>query len=146
VPIVIPPLRERKGDIPLLVDFFLGKYCARRGKKKKTISDRAMHALMAYDWPGNVRELESVIERATVLTENEVLHASDLMFFGQADKPGLLPPDRALRPLDDVVEEHIQEVLQATNGNISRAAGILGIDRKTLRQKVDKPRPKPPGR
>jgi two-component system response regulator HydG len=138
VPISIPPLRERVPDIPILAEYFLRKYNERRKKNVKSMSKRALKALMAYDWPGNVRELESVIERAVVLTDNEVLQPYDLMFFGQSEKPGLLPPRPALHSLQEMEAEHIQYVLKLTKGQISRAAEILGVDRKTLRTKIKK--------
>ena len=138
VPMHLLPLRERKSDIPILSKHFLEKYKRRRKKDVKAISEKAMSALMSYSWPGNVRELESALERAVVLTENEVLQPSDLMFFGQSDKPELLPPSRELVSLEKVEREHIRHVLLATKGRMSEAAKILGIDRKTLRLKMKK--------
>jgi len=136
VPIYLPPLRERKSDIPILIRHFLDKYQHKFKKRIQSMSNGAMSALMEYSWPGNVRELESVIERAVVLTENEVLQPSDLMFFGQSDKPESLTAVGESRSLEEMEKEHIQKVLLDTNGHKSKTAKILGIDRKTLRLKM----------
>ena len=81
VPIYLPPLRKRRDDIPLLANYFLRKYNKKRKKNIKVISDRAMKALVEYDWPGNVRELENAIERAVVLTVDDVIKSSDLLYY-----------------------------------------------------------------
>ncbi len=137
VPIHLPPLRERKDDIPVLAEHFLGKFKRKKKKDVRGISAGAMSALMSYDWPGNVRELESVIERAVVLTENETILPADLMFFG-GQRPEPAHPDQELVPLESLERQHIARVLAATDGKKSKAAEILGIDRKTLRLKMAK--------
>jgi DNA-binding NtrC family response regulator len=137
VPVHLPPLRERKDDIPVLAGHFLDRFKRKKKKDVKEISAKALAALMSYDWPGNVRELESVIERAVVLTENETIMPADLMFFG-GQRPESAHPEQELVPLESLEQEHIRRVLAATDGKKSKAAEILGIDRKTLRLKMAK--------
>jgi len=136
VPITLPPLRDRRGDIPLLADNFLRKYNHKRKKNIQAISDRAMKALVEYDWPGNVRELENAIERAIVLTENDVIEPSDLLYYGlSVDAPSRLPADLPQR-LDDVEKHHIARMLKKYSAHKGKTADALGIDRKTLRAKL----------
>ncbi len=138
VPIALPPLLERKPDIPLLAKHFLMKYNKKRKKHVRAISDRAMKALVEYDWPGNVRELENAIERAVVLTESEVIEPKDLFYYGlTVDAPSISNTDKAQR-LIDVEREHIIKTYKMFNGYIGRTAEALGIDRKTLRLKLQK--------
>jgi len=137
VPIHLPPLRDRKDDIPVLAAHFLDRFKRKKKKDVKGIAEAAMKALMSYNWPGNVRELESVIERAVVLTENETITPADLMFFG-GKEPEAQDTGRELVPLEAMEEQHIRRVLLATEGKKSKAAEILGIDRKTLRLKMAK--------
>jgi two-component system response regulator HydG len=138
VPIHLPPLREHKGDIAELADHFLERFKRKKKKDVNGISEDAMNALMSYHWPGNVRELESVIERAVVLTENETIMPADLMFFGGQPRSGTAFPEHELVALEALEEQHIRRVLTATQGKKSKAAEILGIDRKTLRMKMAK--------
>jgi len=136
VPITLPPLRQRRDDIPLLANHFLSKYNKKRGKNIKAISGRAMKALVEYDWPGNVRELENAIERAVVLTEDDMIKPSDLLYYGLT----FLTPSKSdagqAQRLIDVEKEHIARTLKMFNGHRGRAAESLGIDRKTLRVKL----------
>lgn len=136
VPITLPPLRERQDDIPPLANYFLKKYNQKRKKNIRAISRQAMKALVEYNWPGNVRELENAIERAVVLTENDTIEPSDLLYYGMnvampaqsdADKP---------RSLVDVEKEHIARIFKMFNGHKGKTAEWLGIDRKTLRTKL----------
>ncbi len=138
VPIALPPLRDRREDIPVLAEHFLAKYSRRRQKSVHAFSPDALQALMRHDWPGNVRELESVIERAVVLSGRDVLRPADLLFFGQPTPANDLPVYDDLRPLEAVEAEHIRRVLLTLNGHLSRAAEVLGINRKTLRLKLQK--------
>ena len=138
VPITIPPLRERRKDIPLLADSFLKKYNRMRKKNVKVISDEAMKALVEYDWPGNVRELENAIERGVVLTESEVIEPKDLSYYGLSVDTSSQSNTTKTRSLIDVEREHIIETLKMFNNQIGRAAEALGIDRKTLRLKLKK--------
>jgi len=137
VPIHLPPLRERKDDIPALADHFLERFKRKKKKDVKGVSENAMNALLSYNWPGNVRELESVIERAVVLTEKETIIRTDLMFFGGQLSNTAYPEDE-LVALETLERRHIRHVLAATEGKKSKAAEILGIDRKTLRLKMAK--------
>ena len=136
----IPPLRERGDDILLLASHFMAKYAGELGKPAPRLSDEAIEVMKDYNWPGNVRELENVIQRFTVMTENDVIEVRDLpslMRFKSAAGSGLR---RTLRELE---AEHIANVLASLDGNKSRAARILGIDRKTLREKLKKGEEKP---
>lgn len=134
--ITLPPLRERRDDIPLLANHFLSKYNKKRAKNIKAISDRAMKALVEYDWPGNVRELENAIERAVVLTEDDMIKPSDLLYYGlTVQTPSKSDAGQAQR-LIDVEKEHIARMLKMFNGHKGKAAESLGIDRKTLREKL----------
>jgi DNA-binding NtrC family response regulator len=138
VPIHLPPLRERKDDIPPLVDHFIRQF--NRGRKPLTaVSPAAMEVLMKYHWPGNVRELGNAMERAAILEGDEVITPSSL--------PGLFPAMGAiavpaglpqLASLQEVEKEYIASILKETKGNRTQAAKILGIDRKTLYQKLKK--------
>ncbi|MFC1763580.1 sigma-54-dependent transcriptional regulator [Planctomycetota bacterium] len=139
VPIMLPPLRERRDDIPLLADYFLKKYNTKRKKNIRSISDRAMNALIQYDWPGNVRELENAIERAVVLAWNDVVEPSDLLYYGlSVETPSRPDTDAAPPPqrLVDLEKDHIAKALKMFNGHKGKTAKWLGIDRKTLRSKL----------
>lgn len=139
VPIHLPPLRERKEDIPLLVDHFLKKYNRRARKKINSISPKVEKALMEYDWPGNIRELENTIERAVVLSKGNEIELEDLMYHGISTATSLLPPIRGkYHTLDNIEKEYIKTVLLTQQGNKSKTAKILGIDRKTLWAKIKK--------
>ncbi len=137
VPIHIPPLRERKEDIPLLVHHFIAKYDEKRKKDVRGISSKAMKMLVQYDWPGNVRELENIIERAIVLTKEKRIEPQDLFYPANitARKSWITPESLSL---DDIERDHIKKVLEIAAGNKSEAARLLGIDRKTLRAKLTK--------
>jgi len=140
VPITLPALRERRDDIPLLADYFLQKYNTKRKKNIRAISDRAMKALIEYDWPGNVRELENAVERAVVLTENDVVKPSDLLYYGLSVETPSRPDTDTGKPqrLVDVEKEHIAKALKMFNGHKGKTAEWLGIDRKTLRSKLNR--------
>jgi transcriptional regulator with PAS, ATPase and Fis domain len=139
VPIHLPPLKERREDIPLLVEHFLQKYNKRAKKNLTSVTSRAIKALQEYDWPGNIRELENTVERAVVLSKTEVIDLEDLMYHGiSAGTQSLGPVGGRFRTLEEVEKEYIRTVLRAQYGNKSRAAEILGIDRKTLWAKIKK--------
>ena len=137
VEIMLPPLRERKDDIPKLVRFFLDKYGKREGLKDVRITQEALQKLMRYPFPGNVRELENLIEGALALTTDPVIDPGDLPLSepvgGTADRElsGDLPT------LDELEARYVARVLAFTKGNMSKAAKILGVDRKTLYKKRD---------
>jgi len=129
----LPPLRERGDDVLLLIRHFAGFFAAELGRAAPAFSDAALDVLRRYRWPGNVRELENVLQRLVVMAENDRIDVPDLpslMRYSAAGSPGL---DRTLA---EVETEHIRNVLASVNGNRTRAAEILGIDRKTLRQKL----------
>lgn len=143
VGIIIPPLRQRKEDIPVLVDHFIKKYAKENLKDVKGISREALDQLMKYNFPGNVRELENLIERAVVLTRNEFIINEDLpMLSNQKEVDKKMDPYN----LDDGYEEKtksfertmIQEALSRTSGNKSAAARILGISERHLRSRLER--------
>lgn len=131
IPVHIPPLRERKEDIPLLVEYFLKKFNSRLGKNVR-FSSEAMKALFEYDYPGNVRELENIIERVVVLSQGGIIKKDDLPF-SFSTTGSLLLSEVSSR----VEKEHILKVLKLTGGNKTRAAELLGISRKTLWEKLN---------
>jgi formate hydrogenlyase transcriptional activator len=127
-PITLPPLRERRDDIPLLVDHFVQKFADRLGKPIHHIPDEVMEALTNYDWPGNVRELQNFIERAVIVTTGEVLRPRIKELF-------LQPAATAVRTLADAERAHIVETLRETNGVVSGKSGAaarLGLPRTSL--------------
>ncbi|MBZ0327115.1 MAG: sigma-54 dependent transcriptional regulator [Altibacter sp.] len=132
VEIHVAPLRERKEDIPLLVEKFLFKYGVEYKDRFIKISPEASAILQRYDWPGNIRELENVIQRSVIMSDRiiDVEHLPDSLKF-TID----FPNDEFL-PLKEIERRYIQKVLNATNNNKTKAAEILGIDRKTIRQKL----------
>jgi DNA-binding NtrC family response regulator len=135
ITINIPPLRERQDDVLLLANHFLNRFAAESGKATIRFSDEALQNLRSYNWPGNVRELENVIQRLVVMTDGYVIEVPDLpslMRFSALRKTGFT------RTLAEVESEYITNVLASVNGNKTRAAEILGIDRKTLREKLKK--------
>jgi len=135
ITINIPPLRERQDDVLLLANHFLNRFAAESGKAMIRFSDEALQNLRSYNWPGNVRELENVIQRLVVMTDGYVIEVPDLpslMRFSALRKTGFT------RTLAEVESEYITNVLASVNGNKTRAAEILGIDRKTLREKLKK--------
>lgn len=139
VPIHLPPLRERKEDIPLLVQHFLQQYNRKRRKPLMGVSPAAMEVLVKYPWPGNVRELENSIERAMILEGGEFISPESFPWLLLRDTgERVWASSKKLVPLEDLEREHIAHVLQETGGHRSRAAMILGIDRKTLYQKIRK--------
>ncbi|KPJ70322.1 hypothetical protein AMJ44_00045 [candidate division WOR-1 bacterium DG_54_3] len=139
VPIHLPSLRERKEDVPYLIEHFIQKHNKRAKKNIIGISDAGKKALMDYDWPGNIRELENTIERAVVLSKGNKIELEDLMYHGISTATSLFHPVRGkYHTLDNIEKEYIRTVLMMQQGNKSKAAKILGIDRKTLWAKVRK--------
>jgi len=137
-PIIIPPLRQRKEDMPLLVNHFVAKFNKKIGKKIETISKDTLHALQEYHWPGNVRELESVIERAVITSQGTTLQVRDR--FDTFRKPGE-SGDQEVKALSDLEQEHILQVLQQTGWRIegkNGAAVLLGLNPSTLRARIRK--------
>ena len=134
VPIVLPPLRQRREDITLLAENFLEKHNNRRRDRIRGFTREAMDALVKHDWPGNVRELENAVERAVVLARSDTITPADLLYYGPCVKPE--PAGDGLVPLAALEKEHIARVLQHHAGNRTAAARTLGIDRKTLWRKM----------
>jgi two-component system, NtrC family, response regulator HydG len=126
----LPPLRDRREDIPLLVNHFLNKFCMATSRPVPAISSEAMEVLLRHDWPGNVRELENAVERALVIGRSSEIKPSDFSFQFQGDEP------RGGKTLEDVERAHIERILRETQHNLSRAARILDIDRTTLYNKL----------
>jgi two-component system response regulator HydG len=135
VQVKLPPLRERKSDIPILVNSFLEKFSAEK-KDALTIANDAMQRLMAYDWPGNVRELENAIERAAALSSGPVLHVADLpsnLIYPTGDR---LPERDELLPLEELERRAILRTLRQTGGDKLATARLLGIGKTTLYRKL----------
>ncbi len=134
IEIVIPPLRERREDIPLLAAHFVERIAHELGKPLAEISDDAMRVLMDHSWPGNVRELENAIERALVSCRGEVLTAEDFYFLrGNGPVRFQAPDNMTLAEMEKLM---IEATLRRTGGNVKEAAASLGIDRSTLYEKL----------
>jgi len=133
ISIHVPPLRERKEDIPLLAKAFVKKSCLEMNREPVNISPSALKLLMDYDWPGNVRELENLIERALVIGDGKKIDTEDLPFSYKELVTEPLP-----KSLKKMEEMHIKRILEENKWNISRAARDLDIDRQTLYNKLEK--------
>jgi DNA-binding NtrC family response regulator len=131
ITIHIPPLRERKEDIPLLIEHFLEKYSQETTKRVDHITRDTIKRLTAYEWPGNVRELENAIERAVVLSRSRTLDLQDFSFLQASPSTPSMPLS-----LLEMEKHHIQQVLNECDWNITRAAKILDINRVTLHKKI----------
>jgi len=140
VPIDIAPLRERKQDIPDLVNLFVSRFTGESGKPVEGITPEAMRILVNYHWPGNVRELQNIVERACALAKGHVLDPSDIHLDIRPAKAsngfvGFLPDGMTLEQWED---EMVQEALRRANGNKSQAARLLGLSRNALRYRLSK--------
>lgn len=135
VQVKLPPLRERKSDIPLLVSFFLEKFSDPQ-RPIRTISEDAMRRLMTYDWPGNVRELENAVERAVALGSGPILHIADLPSNLQQGSSDTLLESNELTTLEEMERRFILRALRETNGDKLAAARLLGIGKTTLYRKL----------
>ena len=130
--ISFPPIRERRSDIPLIAKYYLEKYATMMHKPITEISPEAMDILIRYDWPGNVRELKNAIERAMVLAKPPAIRPQDLPIqLIEEEQP-------ENETLEAVEKAHILKILNKTNWNITQSAKILGIDRVTLYNKIEK--------
>jgi len=155
VPFWLPPLRDRKEDIPLLVQHFIEKYDKRLGKKVERMEDAALHVLLGYSWPGNIRELENLMERSVLFADGSVILASSLPDSLRERAPGTPVPIAALGPLGAIAapsgasmkeivrqaqaeleRDLIGRALEETGGNVTRAAKRLQISRKSLQIKM----------
>ncbi len=138
-PITVPPLRERKTDILLLADYFVEKYNAANHKGIRRISTTSIDMLMRYHWPGNVRELQNCMERAVILSEDNVIHGYHLPPTLQtAESSGTPYTGSLLQKLDAIEKEMIMEALKRTKGNMSRAAVQLGLSDRIMGLRVKK--------
>jgi DNA-binding NtrC family response regulator len=135
IPITLPPLRDRREDIPLLVDHFLERLSVETSGRVDTVSAEALALLMRHDWPGNVRELRNVLERGMVIAKGTVIQVEDLGLIATGVQPE--PFDVSLT-LDEVERRHITAVLHQAGGNVTHAARTLAIDRVTLYNKIRK--------
>jgi DNA-binding NtrC family response regulator len=148
IPVVLPPLRDRRTDIPLLVDHFLRKYS--EGRTPKPVREDALKTLMAYDWPGNVRQLESVLERAVLLSEGDSLGPEDLpaavraRINTTADPIAIEIPETGI-DIEGVERSLIVKALEKAQGNVTRAARLLGLTRRTLQYRLEKMQGAPNG-
>jgi DNA-binding NtrC family response regulator len=143
MPIHLPPLRERKDDIPLLAKHFVEKYCKLENRSVKGLTDEAMVTLMEMTWKGNVRELENVIERAVLMCKGDVLDKENL-FLPERDRQHDVATPSTIAPvsLKEIEKSVILNTLDQTNGNRTHAAEILGISVRTLRNKMNEYRKK----
>jgi DNA-binding NtrC family response regulator len=139
VPIDIAPLRERKEDIPDLVNLFISRFTGESGKPVEGITPEAMQILVNYHWPGNVRELQNIVERACALAKGNILDRGDIHIDARPSKAatagGFLPDGMTLEQWED---EMVQEALRRANGNKSQAARLLGLSRNALRYRLSK--------
>ncbi|HEY0513385.1 MAG TPA: sigma 54-interacting transcriptional regulator [Thermoanaerobaculia bacterium] len=142
-PIAMPPLRERREDIPILVEYFAARYSPRFGKRFQSIEKSSMDRILAYSWPGNVRELQNVIERAAILSEGEVLRIDEPLMAGAGEpgprSSGAPLPDSLRDSLQDAERRQIEEALAQSAGRVSGAKGAaarLGIPSTTLESRI----------
>jgi DNA-binding NtrC family response regulator len=131
VEVKLPPLRERQSDIPLLVAHFIDKFSERENKRISSVSSDVLKVFLGYSWPGNLRELENVMERAVVLTRNDVIGVKDLPSEIKKGAEISSHPD-IMKPLKELEFESIVKAIDTFNGNKSKAAKVLGITRKAL--------------
>ncbi len=147
IPIFVPPLRDRLDDVPLLADYFMQGFAREYGRRAKTFAPEAVTTLQAYPWPGNVRELRNVVERLMIMARGESIVASDLAFLQGGigairaagppvggETPSPMPPLAEARAVFE--RDYILKVLDGQQGNISRTADALGVERSNLYRKM----------
>ena len=139
LPVRVPPLRERPGDIPLLVDAFVRAFAETFRKRIDGISPEALRLLEGYRWPGNVRELKNVVERAVLLSESENLSPQDFLTLEEefASTPAFILPEGGL-DFNEVERSFVTQALERTGGNQTRAAQLLGLNRDQIRYRMVK--------
>ena len=141
VPISIPPLRDRRDDIPALIQHFLNQYAVENGFRPKAVSEEAMHVLCAYDWPGNIRELRNLVERLSIMVSGEVIRPADLPDDLHAARAvarlSAAAQGKSLREIREQVErDYIRAVLEEHGWNVTQAARDLGVERTNLHKKI----------
>jgi two-component system response regulator FlrC len=146
IPLIIPPLRERRRDLRPLCDFFIKKYCRIDARSVKGLTDQTFSVLQNHSFPGNIRELENVIHRAVLIAETDMITPSDLLMDDGADMP-LTDDDTDVEPIEnedfsavslkEMEQKMIFRTLDQTEGNRTHAAKILGISVRTLRNKLN---------
>jgi two-component system nitrogen regulation response regulator NtrX len=139
IPFHVPPLRERKEDIPALAAYFLEEFARDYGRKPKELTPQALEALQAHHWPGNVRELRNLIERIVILNQQSKIDARHIPLHLARKAAGERPSERygSLQEVREAAErEYIQKKLEESNGNVSRAAELLGLERSNLYRKM----------
>lgn len=138
-PLFIPPLRERRDDIPVMVDHFIEKFNKRNSTQIKRITTSALNMLMVYSWPGNIRELENCIERACILTNDNVIHSYNMPPSLQtADSSNTQAKGGLMYTVEQVEKQLIREALTTTSGNIAKAADILKVTERMLGTRIKK--------
>jgi two-component system response regulator HydG len=135
IPIDLPPLRDREDDLLLLIRHFAAIFAEQAERSVPVFTDDALVVLRSYHWPGNVRELQNVVHRLVVMVDGDVIDIPDLPDLMRVSMPR---QSSFTRTLADVEAEYIRNVVESVDGNKTRAAEILGIDRKTLREKLKK--------
>jgi two-component system, NtrC family, nitrogen regulation response regulator NtrX len=140
IPIFVPPLRDRREDIPLLVSHFTRVFAREYGRRFKSLDDGATALLTNHPWPGNVRELRNVVERLMIMVPGEVVRADDLVFLGSLVATPAVAESAPTLPLhearDHFEREYILAALARQQGNISRTADVLGVERSNLYRKM----------
>jgi two-component system nitrogen regulation response regulator NtrX len=139
IPIFVPPLRDRADDVPRLAEYFMSDLAREYGRRRKTFDPQAMNTLQRYRWPGNVREMRNVLERLMIMVPGDTIANSDLSFLDGA--PSVEPPEGAIvAPLhearDAFERDYILRALAGQQGNISRTADALGVERSNLYRKM----------
>jgi two-component system nitrogen regulation response regulator NtrX len=142
IPIFVPPLRERQEDIPLLADHFMAEFAREYGRRLKGFEPAATTVLQRYPWPGNVRELRNVIERLMIMVPGDAISGADLAFLGQVNGSRHDPVETAAERVtlhearDRFERDLILRTLAAQQGNMSRTADVLGVERSNLYRKM----------
>jgi len=143
IPIFVPPLRTRQGDIPLLAEYFMAGFAHEYGRRPKAFEEGALDLLQRYSWPGNVRELRNLIERLVIMVPGDRIGTADLAFLGRdpSDAGEAAPADiEPVLPLhearDRFERDYILRALAQQNGNMSRTAEVLGVERSNLYRKM----------
>ena len=137
IPIHLPPLRDRQSDVVLLAQFFATRFAREFGRPVPEFTDRVLEIFRKYSWPGNVRELENIVQRLVVMTTSDVIDAPDLPSLMRFTVPSA--QEDLTRTLAEAESDYVNKVLASVGGNKTRAAQILGVDRKTLRAKMNAP-------